>query len=86
MNINMFGTTEDSAYCCIFCKCVEEDKRIFKNKVLMNRIHTCRIVDILTEARYIDMYERMNNKQLEAYTLHLEKVKVLLSLGIEENK
>ena len=61
----MSETTEDSTYCCIFCKCVKDNKHIFKNKVLMNRIHKCRIVDILTETQYIDMYERRRNKQIE---------------------
>ena len=43
-----------------------------KNKVLMNRIHECRIVDILTDAQYVDMYERMRNKQIEAYNKYME--------------
>ena len=68
----MSDTTEDSTYCCIFCKCVEASKHIFKTKVLMNRIHKCRIVDILTETQYIEMYERMNNKQIETYNRNLE--------------
>ena len=63
----MSETTEDSAYCCNFCKCVEDNKHIFKNKVLMNRIHKCRIVDILTETQYIEMYERMRNQPIETY-------------------
>ena len=53
----MSETTEGSTYCCNFCKCVEDNKRIFKNKVLMNRIHKSRLVDILTETQYIEMYE-----------------------------
>ena len=38
----------------------------------MNRTHKCRIVDILTEAQYIDMYERMRNTQIEAYNKSME--------------
>ena len=33
----------------------------------MNRIHKCKIVDILTETQYTEMYERMRNKQIKAY-------------------
>ena len=58
----MSETTESKKYCCNFCKCVEDNKHIFTNKVLMNRIHKCKIVDILTEAQYIVMYERMKKK------------------------
>ena len=68
----MSESTEDSTYCCIFCKCVEENKHIFKNKVLMSRIHKCRLVDILTETQYIAMYERMRNKQIEAYNKYMD--------------
>ena len=63
----MSETTENNTYCCSCCKCVEDNKHIFKNKVLMNRIHKCRIVNILTETQYIEMYERMRNKQIETY-------------------
>ena len=66
-------------------KCVEEDKHIFKNTVLMNRIHKCRTVDILTETQYIEMYERMRNKQIEACNTYME-IKMILSLGIKGNK
>ena len=38
-----------------------------RNKVLMNRIHKCRSVDILTETLYIENYERMRSKQIETY-------------------
>ena len=69
----MSETTEGSTYCCNFCKHVEENKHIFKHEVLMNRIHKCRIVDILTETRYIDIYERMRNEQIEAYNEYMEK-------------
>ena len=51
----MLETTEDNTYCCNFCKGVEENKHIFKNNVLMNRIHKRRIVDIVTETQYIEM-------------------------------
>ena len=73
MNINISETTEGSTNCCNYCKCVEENKHIFKNMVLVNRIHKCRIVDILTETQYIDMYERMRNKQIETYSKYMEK-------------
>ena len=63
----MSETTEDSTYCCSFCKCVEDNQHIFENKVLMNRIHKCRSVDILTETLYIENYERMRSKQIETY-------------------
>ena len=45
----------------------------FKNKVLINRIHKCKIVDIVTETQYIEMYERMINKQIEAWNRYMEK-------------
>ena len=38
----------------------------------MNRVHKCRTVDILTETQYIDMYERMRNKQIETYNKSME--------------
>ena len=38
----------------------------------MNRIHKCRIVDTLTEIQYIEMYERMRNKQIETYCKYME--------------
>ena len=65
--MNMSETTEARAYCCIFCTCVEDNKQRFRNKVLMNRIHKCRSVDILTETLYIENYERMRSKTIETY-------------------
>ena len=59
----------------LFCKCVEDNKHRFKNKVLTNRIRKCKIVDILTETQYIDMYERIKNKQIDAYYNYMEKQK-----------
>ena len=35
----------------------------------------CKIVDILTETQYIDMYERIKIKQIEAYSKYMEKHK-----------
>ena len=67
----MSETTEDRKCSCIFCKCVEDNKHIFKNKVLMNRIHKCKIVDILTEAQYIEMCERMKTHS-ETYDKYIE--------------
>ena len=57
----MSETTEDITYCCNFRKCVEHNKHIFNNKMLINRCHKCKIVDILTETQYIEMHERMKN-------------------------
>ena len=57
------------------CKCVEDNTHIFKNKVLVNRIHKCRIVDTLTKTQYIEMYERMKNKQIETYDKYMGKIK-----------
>jgi len=71
--INMSEAAEDRTYCCNFCKCVEDNKHIFENKVLMNRIHKCRIVDISTETQYTEMHERMRNKQIETSSKCKEK-------------
>jgi len=75
MNIDMSKTTEGNTYCCMFCICVEDNKHIFKKKVLINRIHKCKIVDILTETQYIEMYERIKINQIEAYNKYMEKHK-----------
>ena len=48
-----------------FCKCVEDNKHIFK--VLINQIRKRKTVDILTETQYIEMYDRTKNKQIDAY-------------------
>ena len=45
----------------------------------------CKFVDILMEAQYLEMYERMKNKQNEAYNKY-GKIKMILNLEIEENK
>ena len=84
INIDMFETTEGNTYCCNFCKCVEENKHTFKNKVLMNRSHKCRIVDILTETLYIEVYERMRNNHIEKHMINIWKMKMILSLGIKK--
>ena len=62
---------QDCKCCCKFCKCVEDNKHIFKNKVLISRIHKCKIVDILTGAQYIEMYERMKNR-MKKYNKYME--------------
>ena len=49
-----------------FCKYVEDNKHMFENKVLVNRIHKC------------EMYERMRNKQIETYNNYMEKYKMIL--------
>ena len=69
--MNMSETPEGRAYCFIFCKCVEDNNHIIKNKLLVNRIHKCRIVDILTETQYIEMYERMKNNQIPTYNEYM---------------
>jgi len=51
----------------------------------MNRIHKCRIVDISTETQYVEMYERMRNKQIETYNKYMEK-KIMLILRTKEEK
>ena len=43
-----------------------------KTKVLINRIHKCKIVEILTEIQYIEMYERMKSKQIDSYNEYME--------------
>ena len=68
----MSETTEASTYCCKFCEYIDEHRDVFKDKVLINRIHKCKILDILTETQYIEMYERMRNKQIEAYNKCVE--------------
>ena len=83
MNIDMSKATEDSTYCCNFCKCVEGNKHIFKNTVLRNRIRKCRIVDILTETQRIDMY---GNKQIDAYNNHMEKHKYDIDFKNKRNQ
>ena len=62
----MTKSSEGKTYCCNFCKCVEDNKHRFKNKVLVSRIHECKFVDISTETQYIAMYERIKIKQVEA--------------------
>ena len=41
----------------------------------MNIINKCKIVNILTEAQYIEIYDRIKNKQIEAYNKYMEKTK-----------
>ena len=72
INVNMSETTEGRERCRIFCTCVEDNKHIFKDKVLMNRIHKCRIVDILTESQKNEIYERIRIKQSETYNKYME--------------
>ena len=63
----MSKTTEDNTYCCNCCRCVEDNRHRVKNKALINRIHKCKILDILTETQYIEMYERIKSKQTDGY-------------------
>ena len=51
----------------------------------MNKIRKCKIVDILTETQYMEMYGRIEN-QNETYNKYMEKSKMILILGIRENK
>ena len=71
----MSESTESKMYCCNFCKCVEDNKHISKNKVLIQRIHKCKFVYILMEAQYIEMYERIGLKQNQTYNRYMEKHK-----------
>ena len=52
----------------------------------MNRIHKCKIVDSLTETRYIEMYEGMKNKQIEAYNKYMEKHEYNIALKNKRNQ
>ena len=72
-NIDVSETTEGRAFWCNFWKRVKDNEHICKSKVLMNRIHKCRIVDISTETQYIEMYGRMRNKQIEEYNENTKK-------------
>ena len=54
----MSESTESKKYRFNFCRCVEDNKHVFKNTVLINRIHKCKFVDILMEAEYVEMYEK----------------------------
>ena len=49
--MNMSETTGYNTYCCNFCRCVEDNIHRVKSKALMNRIHKCKILDILTETQ-----------------------------------
>ena len=86
ININMSGTTEDNTYCCKFCEYINERRDAFKNKVLINRIHKCKIVAVLAETQYIEIYGEIKNKQIEACNKYMEQIKMILGLGIEEQK
>ena len=68
----MSETTEDSTYCCKFCEYIHEHRDVCKSKVLIHRIYKYNIVAILTEAQCVDMYERMKNKQTEAYNTYMD--------------
>ena len=83
INIDLPETTGCECRCS-FCECGEDDKHIPKNKVLMSRIHKCRIVDILTETQYIDMYERIRNTQIETYNKYGKTKRMILISRIRE--
>ena len=71
----MSKSTEGKTYCCNFGKGVEDNKQIFKNKMLINRIHKCKFVDILMKAQYIGMYERIeckHNQTMETHKVDIE--------------
>jgi len=55
IKIDMSKTTQDKTCCRTFCKCVDDNRHMFKNKVLIDRIHKCKIVDNLTETQYIEI-------------------------------
>ena len=69
----MSESTYSKMCCCNFCKCVEDNKHIFENKVLINRIHKCKFVDIFMQAQCVDMYERIKLKQNRIYNKYMEK-------------
>ena len=71
----MSETREERKCCCNVCECVEDNKHIFENKVLMNRIHKCKIVYISTEAQYIEMYDRMKKNRMKHITSIWTKIK-----------
>ena len=72
--MNMSETIEDRKCCCNFCKCVEDNTQISKHQALMDRMHKCKIVDILTERQYIDMCKRMINSKVR-HTISVWKKK-----------
>ena len=82
----MSKTIEDNTYIRNFCKCVEDNKHLFKDKVLINRTHKCKIRDILTETQYIEMYERIKNTQIEAYNKCMEKHKYDIDFKNKRNQ
>ena len=59
--------SETTEYCkcrCNSCECVEDDKHIFKIMCWWIEF-MCKIVGILTEEQYIEMYERISKKILK---------------------
>ena len=70
----MSETTKGRECCCIFCKCVEGNKHIFKNNVLI-KIHKCKFADILLEAQNSQMCGRIKLKQNTIYNKYMEKHK-----------
>ena len=81
-NENMSENTESKKYCCNFC--VEDNKPIFKNKVLINSIHKCKFVDSLMQAQYIEMYERIQLNQNQTYNRYMENIKMILKSKTKE--
>ena len=63
----MYETAEDNTNYRKSCEYLNERRDVFKYHVLINRIHKRKSVGILTETQYIEMYERMQNKQTDAY-------------------
>ena len=86
INIKMSESAESKQCCCIFCKCVEDNKHILKNKVLINRIHKCKILDILTETQYIEMYERVKHTQIDTYNKYMERHKYDIDFKNKRNQ
>ena len=83
--MNMSESTESKMYCCNFCKCVEDNKHIFKNNALINRIHKCKFVDILMEAQYIEMSEIIKLRQTQTYNKYIWKsIKMILNSTTNE--
>ena len=42
--MDLYETTEDSTFCCKFCEYINEHRDVFLNKVLVRRIHKCKIL------------------------------------------
>ena len=55
--IDMSETTDDDTYCNRFCGYINEHRDVFKNEVLVSRSHKCKIVDILTDTIFWNLWK-----------------------------